>query len=215
MTKPSTTQETRELEPQLLRCPFCGNKGRMREHVRDKRVKNPITNYYVECQAWLFTNGCSAVPKSKHYDSPEQAAAAWNTRAPSATEQVIRPAPSATWTDKVPANPTAGDAYYFVRRKDKLDVVIMGFSMGKGWLNGVSHEPSEMRSHLFLGPITPDLFEQVIRLGEALEATARNLHVVGGYHHPATVSFESCPRASCVAARAALQPKAETEVEQK
>jgi hypothetical protein len=52
--------------------------------------------------------------------------------APSDTEQVIRPAPAATWTDKVPANRGAGDAYYFVRRKDKLDVVIMGFSMGKG-----------------------------------------------------------------------------------
>jgi hypothetical protein len=67
---------------------------------------------------------------------------------------------TATWADKVPTNADAGDAYYFVRRKDKLDVVIMGFSMGKGWLNGVSYDASEMRNHLFLGPVTPELFNE-------------------------------------------------------
>ena len=65
---------------------------------------------------------------------------------------------TATWTDEVPVKADAGDAYYFVRRNDKLDVVIMGFSMGKGWLNGVSYDASEMRNHLFLGPVTPDRF---------------------------------------------------------
>jgi hypothetical protein len=52
-------------------------------------------------------------------------------------------------------------------------------------------------------------------VAEALDATARNLHVVGGYHNPATVSFETCPRASCVAARVALQPKAEQEPDER
>ena len=36
------------------------------------------------------------------------------------------------WSDEVPTKADAGDTYYFVRRKDILDVVIMGFSMGKG-----------------------------------------------------------------------------------
>ena len=73
------------------------------------------------------------------------------------------------WADLCPAKADAGDAYYFVRRKDRLDVVVMGFSMGKGWLNGVSYEPSEMRNHLFLGPITPELFAEAARLREALK----------------------------------------------
>src|SRR6185369_16814230 len=79
---------------------------------------------------------------------------------------------TAKWTDQCPAKADAGDAYYFVRRKDKLDVVVMGFSMGKGWLNGVSYEANEMRNHLFLGPITPDLFAEVGRLREALAKAA-------------------------------------------
>jgi hypothetical protein len=73
------------------------------------------------------------------------------------------------WSDEVPTKADAGDTYYFVRRKDKLDVVIMGFSMGKGWLNGVSYDASEMRNHLFLGPITPDLFAEVVRLKGLLQ----------------------------------------------
>lgn len=73
---------------------------------------------------------------------------------------------TATWTSECPTKADAGDAYYFVRRKDKLDVVVMGFSMGKGWLNGVSYEPSEMRSHLFLGPVTPELFDEAAQLRE-------------------------------------------------
>ena len=80
---------------------------------------------------------------------------------------------TAKWTDQCPAKADAGDAYYFVRRKDKLEVVVMGFSMGKGWLNGVSYEPSEMRNHLFLGPITPEQFAEVGRLREALESMKR------------------------------------------
>jgi len=80
---------------------------------------------------------------------------------------------TAEWTDQCPAKADAGDTYYFVRRKDKLDVVVMGFSMGKGWLNGVSYESDEMRNHLFLGPITPDLFAEVGRLREALEPFAK------------------------------------------
>lgn len=66
--------------------------------------------------------------------------------------------PVAVWSDEVPTKADAGDAYYFVRRKDKLDVVVMGFSMGKGWLNGVSYERSDLSNHLFLGPLTPDRF---------------------------------------------------------
>lgn len=76
---------------------------------------------------------------------------------------------TAEWIDHCPAKADAGDAYYFVRRKDKTDVVIMGFSMGKGWLNGVSYEVNEMRNHLFLGPITPDLFTEVGRLRDLLK----------------------------------------------
>ena len=71
------------------------------------------------------------------------------------------------WTDKYPHKADAGDAYYFVRRKDRNDVVIMGFSMGKAWLNGVSYEQSEMRSHLFLGPLRPEDFEQLAALRKA------------------------------------------------
>lgn len=71
------------------------------------------------------------------------------------------------WSDKYPHKSGAGDEYYFVRRKDRNDVVIMGFSMGKAWLNGVSYEPTEMRSHLFLGPISPSDFEQLLRLRRA------------------------------------------------
>jgi hypothetical protein len=72
------------------------------------------------------------------------------------------------WTSECPTKADAGDSYYFVRRKDKTDVVIMGFSMGKGWLNGVSYESSEMRSHLFLGPITPDQFTDLSKLRQAM-----------------------------------------------
>jgi hypothetical protein len=74
------------------------------------------------------------------------------------------------WVDDVPTKADAGDAYYFVRRKDRLDVVIMGFSMGKGWLNGVSYDASELRNHLFLGPITPELFAEMDQLRKAGEA---------------------------------------------
>ena len=78
------------------------------------------------------------------------------------------------WTDQYPHKADAGDEYYFVRRKDRSDVVIMGFSMGQAWLNGVSYDPAEMRSLLFLGPLSPSDFEQLIRLRtaitEALEA---------------------------------------------
>lgn len=68
------------------------------------------------------------------------------------------------WTDEYPHKADAGDEYYFVRRKDRNDVVVMGFSMGKAWLNGVSYEPSELRSHLFLGPISPSDAQQLIEL---------------------------------------------------
>lgn len=76
------------------------------------------------------------------------------------------------WADKYPHKSDAGDEYYFVRRKDRNDVVVMGFSMGKAWLNGVSYDPSEMRSHLFLGPLRPQDFEQLARLREALQEIA-------------------------------------------
>lgn len=76
------------------------------------------------------------------------------------------------WTDKYPHKSDAGDEYHFVRRKDRNDVVVMGFSMGKAWLNGVSYGPSEMRSHLFLGPLRPQDFEQLARLREALQEIA-------------------------------------------
>ena len=72
------------------------------------------------------------------------------------------------WTDTAPFKPDPGDAYYFVRRKDRLDVVVMGFSMGKGWLNGIAYEPSELRNHLFLGPLTPELFWATKALRDAL-----------------------------------------------
>jgi hypothetical protein len=75
---------------------------------------------------------------------------------------------------KCPTKADAGDAYYFVRRRDKLDVVIMGFSMGKGWLNGVSYEASEMRNHLFLGPITPKLFDAAQAALSYLEDTGES-----------------------------------------
>lgn len=78
--------------------------------------------------------------------------------------------PKATgWIDQYPHKPDAGDEYYFVRRKDRNDVVIMGFSMGKAWLNGVAYEQSEMRSHLFLGPLKPEDFEQLAALREGIE----------------------------------------------
>jgi len=109
---------------------------------------------------------------------------------------------TATWTDECPTKADAGDAYYFVRRKDKCDVVVMGFSMGKAWLNGVSYEPSEMRSHLFLGPITPELFnerdallQQVRELREALRSALSEIVELNGRcdHHPVyAVSCTQC-----------------------
>jgi hypothetical protein len=74
------------------------------------------------------------------------------------------------WTDRYPHKPDTGDEYYFVRRKDRKDVVVMGFSMGKAWLNGVSYEPSELRSHLFLGPLKPEDLQQLTRLRDWKES---------------------------------------------
>ena len=111
----------------------------------------------------------------------------------------------ATWSDEVPTKADAGDAYYFVRRKDKLDVVIMGFSMGKGWLIGVSYDASEMRNHLFLGPITPDLFAEVARLREALDT------IGGGKCAWASCHYRGSHDADChvAIARAALSSERE------
>lgn len=83
------------------------------------------------------------------------------------------------WTDQYPHKSDAGDEYYFVRRKDRNDVVIMGFSMGKAWLNGVSYEQSELRSHLFLGPLQPSDFEQLA----ALRKTAKDADEADGSAH--------------------------------
>jgi hypothetical protein len=92
---------------------------------------------------------------------------------------VSYPAPAPTkseagWASEWPHKAGAGDEYYFVRRADRDDVVIMGFSMGKAWLNGVAYEPAEMRSHLFLGPLSPADAEQLVRLREAI--TNASLH---------------------------------------
>lgn len=81
-----------------------------------------------------------------------------------------KPDSESGWIDKCPYKADAGDEYYFVRHKDRNDVLIMGFSMGKAWLNGVSYEPSDLRSHLFLGPLFSPDFEQLQRLRKACEA---------------------------------------------
>ena len=117
---------------------------------------------------------------------------------------------TAEWTDQCPAKADAGDAYYFVRRKDKLDVVVMGFSMGKGWLNGVSYEAPEMRNHLFLGPITPELFAERDRLREALEMTichgcSNRIGFTGEEFVRDGNEWRKCP--NCRKARAALSGK--------
>lgn len=83
------------------------------------------------------------------------------------------------WTRECPVKADAGDAYYFVRRVDRNEVVVMGFSMGKGWLNGVSYEPSEMRSHLFLGPLLPSDTEELLALREAAQ---KALNLMGYLH---------------------------------
>ncbi|HEX7330337.1 MAG TPA: hypothetical protein VF290_02490 [Pyrinomonadaceae bacterium] len=83
--------------------------------------------------------------------------------------------PETGWTDKYPYKSEAGDEYYFVRRKDRNDVVVMGFSMGKAWLNGVSYEQSELSSHLFLGPLHPPDFEQHVRLRGLVQDAERFL----------------------------------------
>jgi hypothetical protein len=77
------------------------------------------------------------------------------------------------WSREWPHRADAGDEYYFVRRVDRLDVVVMGFSMGKAWLNGVEYDRSEMRSHLFLGPLKPEDFEQLVRLQAAANDALR------------------------------------------
>lgn len=82
MTKPSTTTQTRELEPQLLPCPFCGS----------------ASTVWSEGFRRVRCNGCfiGTTSLGDHAHSPEvlaklkaESITAWNTRA-SATEQVIR-----------------------------------------------------------------------------------------------------------------------------
>lgn len=85
------------------------------------------------------------------------------------------------WSREWPHKSDAGDEYYFARRVDRKDVVVMGFSMGKAWLNGVAYEPSEMRSHLFLGPLKPADFQQLVRLREAGTAALRAINGVVGW----------------------------------
>jgi len=113
--------------------------------------------------------------------------------------QLIDTAARTNWSDVCPTKSDAGDSYYFVRRKDKLDVVVMGFSMGKGWLNGVSYEPSEMRNHLFLGPITPKLFTEIDLLRELLT----------GYfdEHKQGTPDDRCYCLLCERTSAALEPE--------
>jgi hypothetical protein len=65
MTKPSTTTQTRELEP----CPFCGGEA-------------ILGMFNVWCA------GCEAATKRDVDASAQEKIAAWNTRAPSDTEQV-------------------------------------------------------------------------------------------------------------------------------
>jgi hypothetical protein len=92
-----------------------------------------------------------------------------------------KPIADTGWTDKYPYKSGAGDEYYFVDRKDRNDVVIMGFSMGVAWLNGISYEPSELRSHLFLGPLSPDDFEQLIQLRKAGREANEALQLIQGF----------------------------------
>ena len=80
-----------------------------------------------------------------------------------------------SWSDQIPLKRDAGDVYYFVRRKDRNEVVVMGFSMGQAWLNGVAYEPSQLGSHLFLGPLTPEDFEET----RELERIERELNDTG------------------------------------
>jgi hypothetical protein len=79
------------------------------------------------------------------------------------------------WSDKWPHKADAGDEYYFVRRKDRDEVVVMGFSMGQAWLNGVAYEQDQMQSHLFLGPLSPSDTEQLIALRAAAEKALARL----------------------------------------
>lgn len=86
------------------------------------------------------------------------------------------------WTDKYPHKADAGDEYYFVRRKDRNEVVVMGFSMGKAWLNGVSYEPSELHTHLFLGPLSPSDAEQLMELRRVGKAVLDTLETYKERH---------------------------------
>lgn len=111
------------------------------------------------------------------------------------------------WTDKYPYKSGAGDEYYFVDRKDRNDVVIMSFSMGIAWLNGISYEPAELRSHLFLGPLSPDDFEQLIRLRKVADLT---LKVLDDADHGLDVySLAPSLRSAAKALREALAHKGE------
>lgn len=62
------------------------------------------------------------------------------------------------WSQVFPHNASAGDSYYFVKKRGSRDVVVAGFSMGKMWVNGVAYDPEEITEHEFLGPLTPDRF---------------------------------------------------------
>jgi hypothetical protein len=83
-TKPSTTsQETRELAP----CP--------RGHAGAQVCNSDERMFYVTCVDrecfWALGEGYDRDARPDHaFRSEEEAAEAWNTRAPSDTEQVIR-----------------------------------------------------------------------------------------------------------------------------
>ena len=60
----------------LLPCPFCGGEAEVRQHCH-------FDYYSPQCKNWH----CVAYGTDAVHDTPEEAAAAWNTRAKTDTEE--------------------------------------------------------------------------------------------------------------------------------
>ena len=57
-------------EIKLLPCPFCGSRAEIHKMTNGQ--------YYVDCS--LDNGFCHVIPKTGGYDTPEEAAEAWNRR---------------------------------------------------------------------------------------------------------------------------------------
>ena len=64
-----------KFEPELKPCPFCGGKAKVRSEDRKKGKA-----YWAHCAEPIET-GCDVRPVTCRFDTPEEAAEAWNRRA--------------------------------------------------------------------------------------------------------------------------------------